>query len=77
MNWTQKIVGFIGLDKIAHFLACACITLTIGKFLHWGIAAGIAMAVGLIKEIMDKSFDTKDLLADALGVLAGTLITIL
>lgn len=73
----QKLIQKVGLDKIVHFLACLCITLVVGRFLHWGIAAGTAMVVGLIKEIMDKPFDKKDLLADAIGALLGLLILLI
>ena len=70
----QKAIIRIGMDKIAHFFACAFLTLAIGHFFHWGIAAGVTLAIGLAKELMDKNIDKYDLLADAAGVLLGLLI---
>lgn len=73
----QKAVISIGMDKIAHFFVCAFLTLAIGHFLHWGMAAGITLVIGLAKELIDKNIDKKDLVADALGVLLGVLILII
>ena len=77
----QKLIQKVGIDKVAHFAVSAFITLAFGKFVHWVIAAIAAMALGIAKEYLDGrtggSFDKKDLLADALGMLAGTLILII
>lgn len=77
MSWIQKIVAKIGMDKIAHFAVSAFITLAIGRFLHWTIAAGIALCLGVAKEVLDGTIDNKDLLVDALGVLLGVVILII
>ena len=63
----RRLIQKIGTDKIAHAAVSAFLTL--------------ALALGIAKEYLDGrtggSFDKKDLLADALGVLAGTLILII
>lgn len=72
MNCIQKIVAKIGIDKVAHFAVSAFLTLALGRFIHWAISAGVVIALGVAKELWDGAFDKKDLLADVLGVLLGT-----
>ena len=77
----RRLIQRIGTDKIAHAAVSAFLTLALGQFVHWVIAAIAALALGIAKEYLDGrtggSFDKKDLLADALGVLAGALILII
>lgn len=73
MNCIQKIVAKIGVDKIAHFAVSAFLVLALGCFVHWAIAAGVVIILGVAKELWDGAFNKKDLLADALGVLVATL----
>lgn len=77
MNWMQRIVARIGMDKVAHFAVSAFLTLALGRFIHWAISACVVLALGLVKELLDGSIDKKDLIADAIGVVAGTLLLIL
>lgn len=77
MNWMQRIVARIGMDKVAHFAMSAFLTLALGRFIHWAISACVVLALGLVKELLDGSIDKKDLIADAIGVVAGTMLLIL
>lgn len=77
MNWIQKIVASIGIDKITHFAVSAFIAIALGKFVHWAIALAITVAIGFAKELTDSRFDWKDILADSLGILIATLINII
>ena len=74
MNWIQKIVAKIGIDKVAHFAVSAFLTLALGRFIHWAISAGVVLILGVAKELFDGTVDKKDLLADGLGVLLATII---
>lgn len=76
MNWYQKIVSKIGLDKIAHFFVSAFLTLALGHFFHPAVAAAVTLALGSLKEVLDGKIDWKDLLADGLGTLTGILVLI-
>ena len=77
----RRLIQKIGTDKIAHAAVSAFLTLALGRFVHWVIAAIAALALGIAKEYLDGrtggSFDKKDLLADLAGVLAATLIMII
>ena len=73
----QEIICKIGMDKLVHFFCSAFLTIALGHFFHWGIAAGITLALGVAKELSDSYVDKKDLIADALGVLLGALILII
>lgn len=77
MNCIQKIVAKIGIDKVAHFAVSAFLTLALGRFVHWAISAGVVIALGIAKELWDGAFDKKDLLADVLGVLLGTMLLLI
>lgn len=81
----------LALDKVAHFVACwliVCVAVIVldgalGVDVGWARALGFALAVivGVVKELWDKShggkFDLGDLLADALGAVAGVLMSLL
>ena len=77
MNCLQKIVAKIGMDKIAHFFGSAFLVLALGRFIHWAISACVVLALGVAKELWDGTIDKKDLLADVLGVLLGTVLLLI
>ena len=77
MNWMQRIVTRIGMDKIAHLFGSAFLTRALGHFIHWAIASCIVLALGVAKELWDGTFDKRDLLADAIGVVIGAIIAII
>lgn len=77
MNWIQKIVASIGIDKMAHFAVSAFLTLALGRFLPWWAPSVIVLMLGIAKECLDGVFDRKDLLADACGILLGTLVLLI
>lgn len=62
------------MDKVAHFFGSAFITLALGQFVHWAIAAVIALAIGLLKELLDTPFNEKDVLANVCGVVLSTIL---
>lgn len=73
----QKIIRKIGVDKLAHFFGSAFLVLALGHFVHPAIAAFVTLALGLVKELLDASFDKGDLLADALGTILGIVIALI
>lgn len=73
----QKLIQKIGVDKLAHFFGSAFLALALGRFIHWGISAGVVVALGVAKELWDGAFDKKDLLADFLGVLLGAVLLLI
>lgn len=77
MNCIQKIVAKIVVDKIAHFAVSAFLVLATGRFIHWAISVCVGLAFGLAKELLDKDFNWKDLLADAVGVAVGAAILLI
>ncbi len=70
-------------DKIAHFAVNFCIILAAGIFRNgWLVLIGvlIAVVVSISKEIWDKATgkgvcDWKDLVADAIGIVAALIFT--
>ena len=92
MNWFDKIITRIGLDKIAHMFIIAFVTVifamvfckTTPDYSSWvyaacGLVGGIIVAV--LKEVFDffygKWFDTKDILwGIAGGVIAFLMVGI-
>lgn len=70
-------------DKIAHFAVNFCIVLAAGIFRNgWLVLIGvlIAVVVSISKEIWDKVTgkgvcDWKDLVADAIGIVAALIFT--
>lgn len=73
----QKLIQKVGIDKVAHFAVSAFLVLALGRFVHWAISAGVVIALGVAKELWDGAFDKKDLLADVLGVLLGTVLLLI
>ena len=72
-----RTIAKIGMDKIAHFFASAFIVLALALFVHWGIAAAVAILLGVAKELIDGQIDWKDLAADALGVCLSVALCLL
>lgn len=68
-------------DKVLHLLGYAILgSLAVLSGLRWGVALVAATAFGLVLEVAQgvlgyRSFEGADLLADAVGALAGSLIT--
>ena len=77
MDWYQKIIAKIGIDKIAHFAVSAFLTLALGRFLPWWVPSAIVTMLGIAKECLDGVIDRRDLLADACGILLGTLVLLI
>lgn len=73
----DKIVKFLGMDKIAHFFGSAFLTLAFCRLFPIAFAAMLAATVGVMKEVLDKNFDWMDLLADGLGIILSIIIMIL
>lgn len=68
-------------DKVLHLLGYAALgALGVLSGLRWGMALVVATAFGLVLEVAQgllgyRSFEGADLLADAVGALAGSLMT--
>ena len=64
-------------DKIMHFIGSAGMTIFLGFFIKIWIAAAIALAIGILKELIYDHLLKKgncewgDIYADAAGVLTG------
>lgn len=81
---------FFALDKWLHLVACLLLVCVVVIVLNGacGVALGASRAyaaaavacIGVGKEVWDKAhggaFDLKDLLADAVGILVGLLLTL-
>lgn len=78
MNWVQKIVAKLGMDKIAHFFACAFLTLAFCRLFPVGFAAFLVAALGALKEYaFDGKADWRDLVADGLGIIVSVILVLL
>lgn len=62
------------MDKVAHFFGCAFLTLVLLN-LGFGflLASSVVLFIGVLKELLDRKFDKKDLLADIFGILISVL----
>lgn len=73
----KKILDYFGLDGLLHIICCMVIMQLSGNFLPLWVAVLITAAIGLGKEfIWDKwlkkgTFEKRDLLADAVGIILG------
>lgn len=73
----------IPTDKLLHFLASALMVLCLNTFFDPAWSAGIAIGVGVAKEVIwDKllkkgSPELEDLFADLLGVVFGSLFAVI
>ena len=72
-----RIIGRIGIDKICHFAVSAFLALALGRFIHWAIAAVVVALLGIVKELLDGNVDWWDLVADAVGIIIATIITLI
>jgi len=71
----------VGSDKFLHLLACQVIafvaayleSLADGRYIGAAMGFVVAMAVGIVKEMTDKSVDKGDLVADFIGAVTGAL----
>lgn len=74
------ILKKIPLDKLLHFLVCACIVFTLAPFVALPIAAGFAFVIGLYKEIIHDllmkkgTFETLDIVANIAGITYAAVI---
>lgn len=75
----EKIFNYFGLDGMKHIIACNLIVVLANIILPLWVAVVIAAGIGAGKEIIwDKmlkkgTFDKKDLIADAVGIVIGCL----
>ena len=71
----------IRTDHLLHFETCALIAVIAGLVLPWWAAGTVALVVGIGKEVWDSRHDGAatwaDVFWDAIGAIAGTIITIL
>lgn len=70
---------FISTDKIHHMVYSYAITKALRTVLPWYIAAGVALAIGISKEIYDKMSgkgtpEWADLMADCVGIAIGCVL---
>lgn len=78
-----RILGWFGTDGLAHVLASLVLCAVLGVFLPLWAAVIIALAVGIIKELVwdlwlkRGTAEWRDMVSDAVGVLLGVLIIIL
>lgn len=68
----------IGEDKLKHIVVSAIIAVVLNLLLPWWVAALIVLAIGIGKEVYDKTTNKgcpewKDLLADIIGIIIGIL----
>jgi hypothetical protein len=70
-------------DKILHFIGSAGMTIFFGFFIKIWIAAAIALAIGILKELIHDHLlkrgncEWGDIYADVAGVLAGVVFLLL
>lgn len=78
-----RILGWLGTDGLAHVLASLVLCAVLGAFLPLWAAVIIALAVGIIKELVwdlwlkKGTAEWRDMVSDAVGILLGVLIIIL
>ena len=70
-------------DKIKHFIGSAGMTVFLGFFISIWIAATIALAIGILKELIHDHLlkrgncEWVDIYADAAGVVTGVIVLLL
>lgn len=75
----EKVKSFFGVDGLLHIVCSALIVGVAGVFMPLWAAVLVAALVGVGKEVVyDRmlgkgTFDRKDLLADAVGIIIGAL----
>lgn len=79
MRLINKIFDYFSFDGCKHIILSAIILIILSIFLPKIIAAAITLGLGLFKEfVYDKymkkgTFDTKDIVADIVGIIIGLL----
>ena len=89
MKSIRKIIEKVGMDKVAHFLACVLVTLVVAivfekttaglsSLAYAFMGAFAAIVAGVIKEAADllsgERFDLHDLIADVIGAVTGFIL---
>ena len=78
-----RLLKYFGQDGLAHILVSLVLCTVLGVFLPLWAAVIIALAVGIIKELvwdlwLEKgTAEWRDIVSDAVGILLGILIMIL
>ena len=76
MKLTNKIIERYGADKVLHFCVCGWIVSICCVFNMTGMWVGIfaAIALSVLKELLDDEADWHDLLAGILGAVTVVLL---
>ena len=78
-----KILGYFGQDGLAHILVSLVLCAVLGVFLPLWVAVLATLAIGAAKELvwdmaMKKgTAEWKDIIADAVGIALGAVLTVL
>lgn len=78
-----RLLKYFGQDGLTHILVSLVLCAVLGAFLPLWAAVIIALAVGIIKELVwdlwlkKGTAEWRDMVSDAVGVLLGVLIIIL
>lgn len=78
-NIITKIVDKVGTDKVIHAETCALISAMATRCAHnAAIGFTVALGIGVLKELYDviigEEPDWKDVVADAVGAVAGAVM---
>ena len=78
----DKIISWIGLDGMAHLLACLVVCAVLGAFLPCWVAALASVCVGVIKELYDLLSgrgvcDSHDIVCDVIGAIIGCVLILI
>lgn len=76
MKLTNWLISKIGSDKLLHFLGGAWITSIPSVFGWFGILIGVILTIllSIVKELIDTTFDWKDICAAMIGSTTSTII---
>lgn len=78
-----RLLKYFGQDGLTHILVSLVLCAVLGAFLPLWAAVIIALAVGIIKELVwdlwlkKGTAEWRDMVSDAVGILLGVLIIIL
>lgn len=78
----SRLLSKIGIDGMAHIIACQNLVMWLSKFTPLWLAIIITIAIFILKEIYDKyckktEFSIKDIICDCVGLALGVLTLIL
>ena len=76
----MKLQGLVQRDKLLHAETCALIVLVLSRLLPVWAAAGISLLCGITKEVWDIKHGVpswRDLAWDGLGILLGSLLSLI